>query len=684
MLREGTPVDLGPAKQRAVLAVLLLHAGRPVPTHQIVDAVWGDDPPENGANVVQKYVAGLRRVLDPSRAPRTPGELLALTGSGYVLRITGHSLDADEFLAALAASSALAPASPFGIAPSSGASTSATSPSGATFSGASPAAALRAALDLWRGEALAGLSGAVFEAARMRLTEAKATAWERWAELSQDRDPALIPELTRLIGEFPLREGLRAQLMVALYRNGRQAEALATFREARSYLLDEFGIEPGELLQETHRRILRGEPLTTDSPARPSAPAPAAPSLAGPATTGIPDGSGTPSTAAPASPGIPGAPGTPSTAGPATPGIPGAPGTPSTGAPATPGIPDAPGTPPTTAPTTPGIPGAPGTPSTAGPATPGIPGAPGSPSTAAPATPGIPGTSDIPSTAAPAAPGISGGPGAPSGLEPLAAGPPVAPWAAVSPWGPPQPGTVSGGPRVGVPDDRPPGTTPAAVAAHGPGAGPAFPAGVFPGGGGSVPPVPYLEVVFAAGLPLVTLSLGSWIYFAVAAARHRDRRLIVPAVIYFLAVVVAVIAMGVDPTPIEEPESLAENIGILTFLVTIFASSVHGAVVATHSAAKTRAWFLREQFRLFAALDPGRARHAGVGLPGVSRPYDDGGLIDINHVTVDDLVRHAKLSPSVAESIAAARPFRRPDELVQRGLLTAKAYRKLEPRLIAL
>ena len=102
VLRNAEPVDLGPAKQRAVLAVLLLQPGRPVPTHQIVDAVWGDEPPENGANVVQKYVAGLRRVLDPDRAPRTPGELLALTGSGYVLRTAEASVDADEFQTALA------------------------------------------------------------------------------------------------------------------------------------------------------------------------------------------------------------------------------------------------------------------------------------------------------------------------------------------------------------------------------------------------------------------------------------------------------------------------------------------------------------------------------------------------------------------------------------------------------
>ncbi|MEU8814673.1 BTAD domain-containing putative transcriptional regulator [Actinoplanes sp. NPDC048796] len=583
-LREGEPVDLGPAKQRAVLAVLLLHAGRPVPTHQIVDAVWGDDPPENGANVVQKYVAGLRRVLDPSRAPRTPGELLALTGSGYVLQIAGHSLDADEFLAALAASAASSSPSP-----------------------SSPTAVLRAALGLWRGEALAGLSGAVFEAARVRLTDAKATAWERWAELSQDRDPALIPELTRLIGEFPLREGLRAQLMIALYRSGRQAEALATFREARSYLLDEFGIEPGELLQETHRRILRGEPLAprsaggtastpdASSPLEPPAGGSAAPSPLGPPSAAPVQSGAVPPTVAP--------PGT---------------------------------VPPTAAP--------PGT----------------VPPTAAP-----PGT--VPATAAPldaAQPGGMPHPSAPHGAVP----PGVAPWVAASPRAAGQPGRGVGG----VPDDRVP------EGAQG------FSPGVFPGGAGTGPPIPYLEVVFAAGVPLVTLSLGAWIYFVVAALRHHNRRLLIPAAVYFLAVLVAVIAMGVDPTPIEEPESLAENIGILTFLITIFASSVHGAVIAAHSATRTREWFLREQFRLFAALDPGRARHAGVGRPGVSRPYDDGGLIDINHVSVDDLVRHAELPPPVAASIVAGRPFRRPDELVQRRLLTAKAYQKLEPRLIAL
>ncbi|WP_199515414.1 BTAD domain-containing putative transcriptional regulator [Nucisporomicrobium flavum] len=238
-LRGDEALELGPAKQRAVLAVLLLNAGRPVPVHQIVDAVWGDEPPENGANVVQKYVAGLRRVLDPDRSPRTPGDLLALTTGGYVLHTGPEAIDADRFQAGLATASTQRKAGQLAEATET----------------------LRRSLALWRGEALAGLSGPVFDAARTRLTEAKATAWEKWAEIEVARGnhTGVMPDLVRLVEEFPLREGLRAQLMIALHQDGRQAEALAAFRDAREYFLEEFGAEPGEKMQETHRRILRGE-----------------------------------------------------------------------------------------------------------------------------------------------------------------------------------------------------------------------------------------------------------------------------------------------------------------------------------------------------------------------------------------------------------------------------------------
>ncbi|MBO3739772.1 BTAD domain-containing putative transcriptional regulator [Actinoplanes flavus] len=238
-LRDGAPLDLGPAKQRAVLAVLLLNPGKPVPVHRIVDAVWGDVPPENGTNVVQKYVAGLRRVLDPDRSPRTPGELIALTDGGYVLRV--GALDAEDFRTGLARADA--------------------ERRGGDLEEAARRA--RVALDLWHGEALSGLTGGVFEAARLRLSEERASAWELWAEIELSRGgfAGLVSELSRLVQEFPLREGLRAQLMIALYRSGRQAEALAAFRDAREYFLDELGAEPGERLQETHRRILRNEPF---------------------------------------------------------------------------------------------------------------------------------------------------------------------------------------------------------------------------------------------------------------------------------------------------------------------------------------------------------------------------------------------------------------------------------------
>lgn len=95
--RDGRELDLGPGKQRAVLAVLLLTPNRPVSTASIVGAVWGDDPPDNGANVVQKYVAGLRRVLEPGRSPRTPGRLITLTGAGYALNVPPEGLDTEVF-----------------------------------------------------------------------------------------------------------------------------------------------------------------------------------------------------------------------------------------------------------------------------------------------------------------------------------------------------------------------------------------------------------------------------------------------------------------------------------------------------------------------------------------------------------------------------------------------------------
>ncbi|MFI0410533.1 BTAD domain-containing putative transcriptional regulator [Actinomadura sp. 3N508] len=248
--QDGQPLDLGPGKQQAVLAVLLLTPNRPVPTAAIVDAVWGDEPPDNGANVVQKYVAGLRRVLEPGRSPRSPGRLLTLSGAGYALHVPHGGLDADVFRDRVKEALAVR----------------------ATGDAARAGALLRDALDLWRGPALAGLNGGFFTAARDRLEEERAAALEASAEIGLDlREHArLVPELIRLVAEFPLREGFRYLLMLALYRSGRQAEALAAYRDARAFFGEEFGSEPGERLQSLHVGILRSDPSLAPPPPGPS------------------------------------------------------------------------------------------------------------------------------------------------------------------------------------------------------------------------------------------------------------------------------------------------------------------------------------------------------------------------------------------------------------------------------
>jgi SARP family transcriptional regulator, regulator of embCAB operon len=242
--REHDELDLGPGKQRAVLAVLLLNANRPTPTTRIIDAVWGDCPPENGVNVVQKYVAGLRRIIEPGRSPRSPGQLLTWTEAGYTLHVPPGCLDADVFHDDVAR--ARVAGSP-----------------------ADAAAQLRTALGLWHETALAGLPGPYFESARERLADDRAAAFEEVARIELDlgRHDLLVPELGRLVAEYPLREQLRYLLILALYRSGRQAEALAAYQEARRFLDEEFGVEPGDRLQRLHLAILRSDPaLSPETP----------------------------------------------------------------------------------------------------------------------------------------------------------------------------------------------------------------------------------------------------------------------------------------------------------------------------------------------------------------------------------------------------------------------------------
>ncbi|MBU8857204.1 MULTISPECIES: BTAD domain-containing putative transcriptional regulator [unclassified Micromonospora] len=235
----GRPLDLGPAKQRAVLAVLLLAAGRPVPTGQIVEAVWPDEAPVNGLNVVQKHVAGLRRMLEPDRSPRTPARVLTLTDAGYLLRVPPEAVDVARFERGVQRARAAQAA-------------------GRTEEAL---AEVSAALELWQGEPFTGFGGTYFETARHRLVEMRAVALETRTELqlAGGRHGELVGRLVELVAEFPVRERLRHQLMLALHRSGRQAEALAAYRDYAGLLRDEYGIEPGGALQDLHRRILRAD-----------------------------------------------------------------------------------------------------------------------------------------------------------------------------------------------------------------------------------------------------------------------------------------------------------------------------------------------------------------------------------------------------------------------------------------
>ena len=222
-------VVLGGVKQRALLAVLLLHANDVVSTEQLVDEVWGESPPATVAKSIQVYVSRLRKQLGEGR--------LVTRAPGYLLRVDPSELDVACF-ARLAAEA----------------------------EDAQPKVAgekLRRALALWRGPPLADLAYEPFARAEIaRLEELRAAALEQRieADLALGRHSQLVGELEGLVTEHPLRERLRGQLMLCLYRCGRQAEALESYQAARRVLVEELGIEPGRQLRELHQAILRQDP----------------------------------------------------------------------------------------------------------------------------------------------------------------------------------------------------------------------------------------------------------------------------------------------------------------------------------------------------------------------------------------------------------------------------------------
>ncbi|GAA1288876.1 BTAD domain-containing putative transcriptional regulator [Saccharothrix xinjiangensis] len=241
-------LSLGPARQRAVLALLAARANRVVSRHELVDGLWGDAPPASAVGSLHTYVSGLRRALGPVR------DTLVSQTSGYSLRLADGAVDADVFDRSRSRARLL------------------------VASGDHHAArvALDEALGLWLGEAYSGVPGPFAEVERRRLDELRLSALEMRAraalELGAHRE--VVAELTGLVGEHPWHESLWEVLMLALDRSGRHAEALEAFRDARRALVDEQGVEPGPALRDLHQRIVTGTPeppRRTPEPPRPPA-----------------------------------------------------------------------------------------------------------------------------------------------------------------------------------------------------------------------------------------------------------------------------------------------------------------------------------------------------------------------------------------------------------------------------
>jgi len=241
---SGRPLALPARKPRALLALLLLEANRVVPSERLVDTLWVEHPPASAANALQVYVAQLRKALDAGR------ELIVTRPPGYLLALEPNELDLDRFerLAAQGRD--------------------------ALERGELAAAAgyLRTALDLWRGPPLEDLRyETCLQTAILRLDELRVAVLEQRidAELGLGRHGALVLELEQLVLEHPLREILWSQLMLALYRSGRQADALAAYQAARTRLGDELGLEPSPALRRLEQAILAQDRALEPAPAYP-------------------------------------------------------------------------------------------------------------------------------------------------------------------------------------------------------------------------------------------------------------------------------------------------------------------------------------------------------------------------------------------------------------------------------
>ncbi|MDF5758951.1 BTAD domain-containing putative transcriptional regulator [Spongiactinospora sp. TRM90649] len=234
---DERPVRLGGLKQRALLAALALAAGREVPIERLAEAVWGHRPPGSVRAQVAIHVHGLRKTF---KAAGCDTEVIVTGDGGYRLRTDGVRLDVREAERQAGEARAAVEAGRTECA----------------------AVALGHVLAMWRGPVLTEFDTDAISAAAHRLEDMKLCVAEEWAdlELARGRHREVIGRLAGLVGDQPLREGLRERLMTALFRAGRQADALEVYQRGRQVLLDELGMEPGAALRAVHQAILRGSP----------------------------------------------------------------------------------------------------------------------------------------------------------------------------------------------------------------------------------------------------------------------------------------------------------------------------------------------------------------------------------------------------------------------------------------
>jgi len=235
VVENGASLPLGGPRQRALLTLLLLRANEPVSTERLIDELWGAEAPSSGPTAVQNQIARLRKVLGPDR--------LQTRQSGYAIRVEQGELDLDRFVLLVT--------------------------SAETAAAEQRSALLTEADGLWRGTALTGLPDAPFvapESARLEALRLAAVEDRIDADLELGRHADLIAELSSLAARYPLQERLRGQLMLALYRSGRQAEALDVYRETRRLLADELGLEPSQSLRDLERAILAQDPVLDPPP----------------------------------------------------------------------------------------------------------------------------------------------------------------------------------------------------------------------------------------------------------------------------------------------------------------------------------------------------------------------------------------------------------------------------------